>query len=577
MDTSQPRVDSVFSSSLSPIPSSLPVSSNNLIRPAFRRVQELPTELVQHLSTYFEEDLNAQGFDFSSTLTSNSVASSRASGNILVPPPVHLALAATLSVHPNTTSRTEDASRKAASTSALKLLRLILRLSGPYAPFSRAFRFTKYQSNFFHVRVKKEDESSLADVVTKYDYTAKNSLFNRAEDFWSVIGWAFNCACLPDMHAVRWLYYGPFLEFFLNVLELDWNHHNEQDTPEETLIWTFIELASGGFTRSRRIVRAIFADGSARSLNEFHAIFSKELNPPKKAKDEMPTSNPTLDIDNYEFGDYQAPSSDDFSEDDASPARPSKRVRTRSNRSCTSSARASNESLNSAYQTSGSTGPTTTLGPPQALALRTRLLNLLAQIAATPSLTAQSPTTFVDETELYLLCVEFINPLQLHLFTPLILPNTPASSPLTTTTHTALCEAILERTLESKAPRQASWQTPITFARLVECYLPFAASGSKVESQTKVALLIEALARLATENHALPTIDSDAAETELAGVLAWAAEHGIKARENLATEALDARRARKDKKKKGAEDDDDVAWRLLRESGLRLRALLRDL
>lgn len=527
-----------------------------------RRAQQLPEELIQHIQAYYEEDLNAQGFDFLHSITSNSVSALDPLAKAVYPPASHVALAATIAVHPNTTTRTVDPAKLAQSAAAIRLLRLLLRVGAVYPPFQSAFRFRKYQGNFFHLTPKTQRDE-INHFETRYQYTEANSLFQRADDFWHLIGWAFNCACLPDMYAERWKHYESFLEFMISTIEQDYEYHQNEEQLESSLFWSYIELANGGAGRARRILRAIFANGSTRDLNEFREIFNKELKPPTKKQDDHIKKE--VDLDHDIFGDYANPSSSNPSSDD--DQRPSKRARVRSSRR-TPSARTSNESLNSVYEdntTTTTTGTNSTyLGSPTTLRMRTRLLRLLAEIAQQPSLIAHSASAFIPEDELYTLFVEFIKPLPLPIFQQFILPDTHPGTAFDAATHYRLCEAILERTLESRAPRNTDGSS-LTPARLIEAYLQFTASGATVEAQAKVSLLIEALTRRLCSEGQLTR------ESPEMGVLNWAVEAGVREREDKARESMQIR-------KKGRKQvDEEEMWRALRESGERIRVAVKNI
>lgn len=161
---------------------------------------------------------------------------------------------------------------------------------------------------------------------------------------------------------------------------------------------------------------------------------------------------------------------------------------------------------------------------------------------------------FVDRDELYELFFEFIKPLPLALYQEFILPNTYTGAAFDALTHSRLCEAILKHTLESRAPANPDGEQ-LTTARLIQCYLPYSASGSGVEAQARVALLVEGLTR---------RLESDA-DVE---VLRWATEEGVKRREDNAREAMASR-----KKKKGEDD----ALKALKDSGMRLRAFVANI
>ena len=501
-------------------------------RPGLRRTKELPHEVTQNLQSYYEEDLNAQGFEFLYALAANSVST-----EVLIPPVSHLALAATICVHPTTTTRTEDSTKLAQASAAFRLLNLLQRTAGSNVPWRKALHFRRY--DFF----QNQKEDVYTSFESKHKYTS-NGLYTRAEDFWSIVGWAFNCACLPGMYAARWAFYEPFLNLMLDILEDDFLNRIKDDNLDESLLWSYIELASGGHGRSRRIMRAIFADGSSKNLNEFQEIFSKELNRPKKQEEKHIVK---VNIDDEQLGEYGGYSSGDVSEEDK--IRPTKRTRTRTR---TPSARSSAESLRDDNNTSSKSS---TLGPPSALRLRARLLRLLAEVVDHPSLFAHSPSTFVDRDELYELFFEFIKPLPPALFQEFILPTTYTGAAFDALTHSRLCEAILKHTLESRAPAIPEGER-LNAARLIECYLPYSASGSGVEAQARVALLVEALTR---------RVETQDADVE---VLRWATEEGVKRREDNAREALASR-----KKRKG----EDEALKVLKDSGMRLRAFVSNI
>ncbi|KPI45024.1 uncharacterized protein AB675_2879 [Cyphellophora attinorum] len=536
-------------SSLTPVP---PDSHHDTQGWPYRDTQEIPSQLNQHLHAYYEEDLNAQAFDFLHSIVSNSVSPHNPAAKVFIPPSPQIALAATLAVHPNTTTRSEDRSRHAQNISAFKLLRLLINVTGPYTPFQKAFRFRKYQ-DFFHT-TKEVSEETYVD--TRHQYAGTNNLFNRADDFWALIGWAFNCACLPDMYAERWKYYEPLLDLLIQILEIDYVYCHAKEAWEDSLLWSYVELASGGYGKSRRIFRAIFASGTTRDLNEFREIFNKELKRPK-VKEEI--ADRKIDLDNDEFADYDS-SSDEFSETE--DTRPNKRARR------TRSARSSTVSLHSAYEADASS-TAATLGSPTALRLRTRLLRLLAALATQPSLIAHSSSAFVAEDELYTLFVEFISPLPLPIFQQIILPDTHTSAPFDRQTHIAMCEAILARMLESQAPKNDNADGSLDASRLVQCYLPYAASSTDFESQARVALCVEALARLLDRSGAL--VDPEQNGGVDAQIVGWAVEEGVRRRLEVALRSVDGRKAGK----KGSNTKKDEDRVVLRESSERLRVLVQ--
>ncbi|KAI1612070.1 hypothetical protein EDD37DRAFT_456565 [Exophiala viscosa] len=536
---------------------------------SYRPTRELPFELAQHVQTYYEEQLFTQAYNFLLSITSNSASSLNRSAPVSIPPPSHLALAATITVHPVFTTRTHSREKWDQSNAALRLLRTVHKTVGPVnADFSTAFSFRKYDFRSSRhggggVRFDDEDgDASGNDDLGEHGsnlntpYAGVQSLWAGAEDFWQLAGWAFNCACLPGIHAARWSHYRLLLEFLVDVLETDWHlrYAGSTESPEESLIWQYIELAAGGHARARRIVRAIFADGSTRSTSEFRAIFVHELKEPVAHDAKIKKREVDVDIENEIYGDYLVNDDSDLSDEaDATSTgtgRPSKRLRTRT-ATRTPSARSSNNSLRSDYEDgeAATSSSATALGDPACVNLRLRLLRLLTFISSHPSLTSTSPTTFPDLEDLFTLFVEFIKPLPLPVFTQVIL----AAQVFDPQTHTLLCESLLQRILENSAPAIRS-NVLLSQSKLQEEYLPFAAGRNSIDANARVSLLLEALTRSLAQLNVLKKSDG----------LSKAVDRGVKRRMSRVADLGDAKRRKK------AGKGEEEAWAWLVESGERL-------
>ncbi|KAK4947849.1 hypothetical protein LTR10_013357 [Elasticomyces elasticus] len=547
---------------------------------SYRRTRELPFELAQHVQTYYEEQLFTQAYNFLLSITSNSASSLNRSTPVTIPPPSHLALAATIAIHPVFTTRTHSREKWDQANAALRLLRLVHKTVGPVnADFAEAFSFRKYDFRSSRhggggVRFDDEDdEASGNDDLGEHGsnlntpYSGIQSLWAGAEDFWQLVGWAFNCACLPGIHAARWTHYRLLLEFLVDVLETDWHLRNagSNPSPEENLIWQYIELAAGGHARARRIVRSIFADGSTRSTSEFRPIFVHELKEPVAHDAKIKKREVDVDIENEIYGDYLANDDSDLS-DDADGAstgtgvsgRPSKRLRTRTG-TRTPSARSSNNSLRSDYDNDGDaamSSSTTALGDPSCVNLRLRLLRLLTHISSHPSLTSTSPTTFPDLEDLFTLFVEFIKPLPLPVLTQVVL----TAQVFDAHTHTLLCESLLQRILENSAPAIRS-NVLLSQSKLEEEYLPFAAGRNSIDANARVSLLLEALTRSLAQLSVL----------KKSGALIKAVDRGVERRMSKVADLGDAKRRKK------AGKGEEEAWSWLVESGERLSRTARGL
>lgn len=513
----------------------------------------------------------------------------------MIPSPPHLSLAATISVHPLFTTRTTSRDKWNQANSALQLLTIILKTAGPAnADFATAFTFRKYDSRPPQDRTPEQvpvRKKLTFDPEPDTQYAQDDSLWSQADDFWNLIGWAFNCACLPGaIYAQRWNAYSQLLSFLLDVLESDWSLRDQNHVPEESLLWQYIELGGGNH---RRILRAIFANGAPPSTNEFRPIFDNETKGPISHDLASQKRKGDVNIDQEIYGDYLMQDESDGSPDEANdrggdlprasrgPGRPSKRIRTRTPSSRRLTPRNSSGSLRSQHAngddaiTSGAKSHTTpsTLGDSLCLSLRIRLLAMLTYISSHPTLTATSPTTFPDLEDLLTLFVEFIKPLPLPVFAYFVLPQPVPHADsrnlhLQPILHLTLLEALLQRTLEPSAPSIRS-NALISTRKLETEYLPFAAAKNSVDANARVSILLEGLMRRMVQ---MGIVDVAAGAQGLTA----AVDEGVQRRLGRVKDA-----PRGAKSGQGAKANDvasgDEAWSWLTDSGLRLQMAVRDL
>ncbi len=570
----------------------------------YRPSTVLPFELAQHVQTYYEEQLFTQAYAFLLSIVGNSASYSDPLAPVTIPSAPHLAVAATISIHPVFSTRTHSREKWDQANAALRLLRLVHTLVGPLnADFITAFTFRKYDFNFRSSRHStaavhfdddedyQSDNLSLASTDLNTPYAALQSIFTRAEDFWHLVGWSFNCACQPlsSIHTARWHHYRLLLTFLLEVLEADWALWTSESgsystSPEESLLWSYIELASGGHARARRMLRAIFADGSTRSTAEFQPVFAHELREPPSQTQTTNKRQVDVNIDADIYGDYLMQDESDLSDGDGDGAstatgasgRPAKRLRTRTRTpSSRVTPRSSNGSLRSEHHEGDDGVPSSSvaaLGDPACIALRLRLMRLLTYVSSHPTLTATSPTTFPDMEELITLFVEFIKPLPFPTFSAIIstasLPSAAAASLHSPSdrvpsvqsqvfdpqTQSLLCESLLQRILENSAPAIRS-NVLLSQAKLEEEYLPFAAGKNSADANARVSLLLEALTRCLAQLRVLKRTET----------LRSALNRGI---EKRTSKVGDAKKA-----KKGGTGDGE-AWYWLVESGERMQRIV---
>ncbi|KAI9745001.1 MAG: hypothetical protein M1835_002632, partial [Candelina submexicana] len=528
----------------------------------YRPAKQLPYQLREHCLIYFEEGLYSQGLTLLLNILSAGTSTKTPSGDSVpafVPPHQHLSLAATLVIHPSLTTRASSIERVRASNTALRLLRLSNKLLGPpNANFATAFTFTNpgglRRSTGQRRRATEGDSpSSNEDLDTVNIALAKaGSLWTRAEDFWHVVGWAFNCSVLWPKRWARWKLW---LEFMLDVLRDDWEERVRMD--EERTDWDdgvdfleesmMIKYLSSDFNRyggNRRVIRAVFADGSPKSLNEFKEIFKNETS--ERAKDSgIKKLAVKVNVDEEIYGDYIEP--DEDSDDDEEPQ----------SLEPPCSSQTSDEALltppqngNAVHQSSITPDGATPLGGMDSLQLRQRFLALL-------SLTSASlPRTFTPLPTLYDLYVENIRPLPLPTFSLLLSPSTPH---LLRSSLSSLSQLLLRSLLASNAPLPSTdddEEDELTQQVLEKCYLPYAANTKRAEDNAKVSLLVEGLLRLSVRHGILVGTTG----------LKEAVDEGIRAREGKVRD--DGRRSKGGEKKGGEE----MSW--LNASSARMRALV---
>lgn len=501
-------------------------------------------------------------------LTSGTVAS----GPAFVPSPPLLAIAATLLIHPVTTTRAKTPEEKEASCAALRLLRLTNTLIGPIAgKFDIAFSFTHFESSRHGTRRRVTDAEEFSSDLhneskpLNIDLAQSGALWSRAEDFWHAVGWSFNCSVL---HPERWEKWQLWIQFMCEVLEDDWNervrrfdcaeeeHANKagnRNTREneqilkESLIFKYITTGSVGYGQNRRILRAIFANGSSTSVNEFREVFKNEL---KKAKTEV--ENPRkreveVNIEEDKYGDYLS-DGDEGESEEAIEIRKEKVVPRRSKRTKRNTRDATDQNVDTVLAATDDLhvhGGVSLFGGLSSLALRQRFLYLLSAVSD------RLPTGFITLEDLYHLFVENIRHLPLPVFQEFILPSSlPYFSPAAQTT---LCEYLLFRMRESSAPDTNDEY--LNQDKLEQCFLPFAASTSNVIDNAKMSITLESLIILLAESGLLKVTPS----------LKQAVENGILARAEKAQ--LESKKNRK---------VEDVAWSWLLESAERLTFLVNE-
>ena len=271
--------------------------------------------------------------------------------------------------------------------------------------------------------ISSEDEDDDVSKI-KSTYANKDSLWTNADDFWSVVGWSFNCSVA---HPHRWERWKLWLELMLDVLEADLEARTSDAakayrsggnaavvaTLKDSLLSNYLSYIGEGRNNKRRMMRAIFADGNKKGLAEFGEIWRHETKPPKQKKDDDRSSKRRkLDLENGEFGDYFDNESDEESLESS----------VRRSRSATAfptphRSRAVSEAEDSGDELSGMDSPSTSSAPGiesfggmDAIRLRQRMLALLTRYCSL------NPHAFLDNEDLFDLFTEFLRPLPLAIF-----------------------------------------------------------------------------------------------------------------------------------------------------------------
>ncbi|KAJ6284404.1 hypothetical protein J3E71DRAFT_375373 [Bipolaris maydis] len=333
-----------------PIPSQLPPNTANpsAALPALqavaarpRRAQRRPTkqvsyELANHAKAYLEAGQYVSGYGLLYSLLAAGTSISTPARPYVgyIAPPAYIAFASSLAVDPKYTTKAQSRDAIKGADAALHYLQCMrTTIDGPaYPTIRKAFSFPQernrrrapgYRSGG---SLSPEPGGDIERIAG--DAANEKSLWYRAEDFWHIVGWAFNCACV---HKKRWSRWKLWLAVMLDFLEADWEVCVRQSRDDDgdaealvrdSLLWHYIvgdESAPTNRARRRRIVKAIFATGMPESLREYPEIWDKETAEPKRKKDEEQRIGEvdfeTGDIADYASDDEMQDASEDEDED----------------------------------------------------------------------------------------------------------------------------------------------------------------------------------------------------------------------------------------------------------------------
>ncbi|SMY23679.1 unnamed protein product [Zymoseptoria tritici ST99CH_1A5] len=448
-----------------------------------RTVQPLRSAVQFHCKVCVEEKLFSQAL---SLLISSLQAGLDTDSPAFLPSSPYFNLFSTLVVHPTYNTRTNNADKKNESNAALRYIRNVVEVVGAgNGTLKNAFRFDgplrSDRSNRAKTRqadvVDASGESSLDS-----PYAGLQSVSNRAQDFWAVVGWAFNCSV---RHKARWSRWSLWMELMMDILEEDLTRAAscEPDEVADSLFAHYLSPIGEGRNNRRRVMRAITADGTTKSMAEFGEIWKDETNPPKKQDDERAPKRQKLDLEKGQYGDYFDDESEveDILVQIGGGAAPAGTRRKRRSAGRTDNADARDGTYDMPSDQGCEAAGVEAFGGMESMRLRQRLLVLLARISS------DAPHLFAETEDLFDLFAEFFRPLPLDVFQQFVTPQTPYFAP----DLQASFNAMLFRPLLGSSTTTGI----ITQEIFEEQFAANAATNTSLEDNAKVSLLTESLLR----------------------------------------------------------------------------------
>ncbi|KAK3375267.1 hypothetical protein B0H63DRAFT_400979 [Podospora didyma] len=561
--------------------------------PRYRDTTELPHELKSHCQIHIEEEQYAPAILLLEGLLSDGNTMLPRGGRYAatlqrpkparIPPPSHIALLSTLTIHPTFTSRLVEHNNSIAAQS-MKYLRGLLATAGPvHANLCEAFRFSNGRVDGSHNRrwgssvsgnrsgSPDEESDSIGGKLA-----VEQSLWQRAPDFWSAMGWAFHCSVA---HPHRWRHWKVWLRFMVDVLEKDWDERLAQDQENHALgngkeACKFPMLQRSLFAAYlddlrkerknvlREVIRSLFAfvdNDQASDKVTYKEVFDRET-ATATSRSKRKRADTVVDLENNQFGDYLDADDFDFSaeEDDSKQRMPKATTVPRARRGRLPRREQRESALTS---TSITPNPRGEFGVPEGVAesipLRLRLFRLLSNASF------YIPNPFTSTAELYETFADRVRESPLPIFRLFIESQSDA---LPREVCVSLLRQIVEQLLPTNRPDPDDVDPEInsihglSFVMMQKCFLPFAAVTITAEDNAKLSLGLEnILWYMYSQEPGLPGTR-----------LAKAIETGIKARENKIKDKMKRTRTAAS----GAHDPADMAREVLDRSARNLRVFM---
>jgi hypothetical protein len=229
-----------------------------------------------------------QGIEFLSAVLFSGISTPNSDNGkpALIPPPTFLRFLLTLMVHPYFTTQSRKGQRpSSAPRDAYICMRRVIELIGPMnADLGTVWSFDRGGRSERSRRHKKEASPVSSEDSLSGELANEESLFSRAEDVWSVVGWAFTCSV---QHPGRFTWYKNLLDCLLLALERDWEQRwrrfeeggmQHDELLRESMVVKLLP-DTRGTAGYRRVIRATLATGTGSGANEFHMIWDDELLP----------------------------------------------------------------------------------------------------------------------------------------------------------------------------------------------------------------------------------------------------------------------------------------------------------
>ncbi|KAK1831761.1 hypothetical protein QBC39DRAFT_406661 [Podospora conica] len=471
--------------------------------------------LRNHCQIHLEEELYQPAIHLLDNLLTDgiSIAPRSKLSPARVAPPSQLALLATLTIHPLFTSRPTEDTFPHIAARATTYLRGVLALTGPVnACLNQAFDFRQRGSG--HRRVsydlegsassrrygspmgRRSNTPSASESELEGRFANEHSIWRRAPDFWATLGWAFRCAAA---HPHRWRHWKVWLDYMIEVLELDWDERLEKDNEnddknypmlKDSLFATYLDdLRRDRKKPEKETLRALmaFTDDDQSDDNVYREIFDREL-ATSPGKNKRKRASTIVDLDKNQFGDYMNSDSDSDSPSPSPTPLSSQPKRRRGGRAPASS------SPPTSPQPASRLPP----GTIETIPLRLRLFRLLsaASFYLPTHLGADTPTLYT----LFSRRLATLPPPTLRLVTSSLAASLPSFAQF------SLLRALADNLLPPQRPRPSDVDAAtdavdgLSWRLLERCFLPFAAARVTAEDNARVSVVLESMVWLVFAN-----------------------------------------------------------------------------